>query len=417
MNKQVRLNVCICALVLLASIRTAFGQNKVTNGSFETTANLCPGPVWLGSYASVVPNWGGINIQFPSLTYNNGHVVQSSSPCSMSAFSPPSLSAYAGNNAINLTLHDDPSSYSGSKAYQNLSDALTTGCYDVAVALAGANTTGWSQVYNNIFEVVLKNSSSSVPEMIVGTFVQSPTAGWNVFTSSFSIPSSLSGSYDMVELRHKEDPSAATLEDHAVNIDDLSITPCQADPCNSDFKFSTSIVGTKVIGDIFLTNYHAGSTYLYDWGDGYTTSFPVSHIYSVAGTYQVCVTETTSDGHRCRTCITICVVDPNPISLDYAHKMAQPTGVPIIAPNSTIEMYPNPTADKTDVIFNLDVKGQVKLTIMDLQGKVVYETPAQYYEKGSQRITIATDKMPNGIYSVILSMGDNVMTSKLSVSK
>lgn len=391
------------------------GQNLVSNGSFETTANLCPGPKWLGGMGSIVPNWGGWNIAFPSQSFNTGAIVQNASPCNQSAFKN-GLTAYAGSKSIVLALSYTPGgsgTYHGARAYSNLTTPLWEGCFKVGIALAGNNPSG-TQTQNNVFEVVLKGSS--VAERVVGTFSQNPNAGWHKFTSTFNVSSAFAGKYDRVELRHKQDPAAFFNQSaqHGIVVDDFSITSCTPIPCNANFQFNMfaltnpgSLLAGKFVGGMVLNEYHPSSTYFYDYGGGVVLSHPISKFYS-PGSYTVCVTEKTADGRSCKKCLNICV----PTQPDIVFNPGDLSDVPH---NLKFNVAPNPADVTVNVKFTLENDANVSIKIIDKFGNLKEEVAEASYFSGDQDVPMQVGSLAADLYMVLLTIDNVTYTQQLSV--
>ena len=162
-----------------------------------------------------------------------------------------------------------------------------------------------------------------------------------------------------------------------------------------------------------------GSTYIYNWGDGSSGTLPVSHIYH-PGTYLVCLTEITAGGDTCETCMTICVTDPAPISV-FRHRPAGTGGVvginPLSEPAYKLAVYPNPALDNADLVFTMDKKEEVRIQVIDAQGKVIYDFPARSYDKGVQKISMSTNTLASGIYTIVFTSENKLVSLKLSVTK
>ncbi len=78
------------------------------------------------------------------------------------------------------------------------------------------------------------------------------------------------------------------------------------------------------------------------------------------------------------------------------------TGVVNVSPVlEEINVFPNPTSDVLNVQIKSEVSGKVMLTMVDLDGSVVYAKEVEV-QSGSQTITLPTDNLINGLYNLML---------------
>jgi len=201
--------------------------------------------------------------------------------------------------------------------------------------------------------------------------------------------------------------------------------------CNSDFKLMINHLvtgGTSIIPqyvDVQLLEYHASSTYSYDWGDGTVTGVPHSHVYPApfgsggyaSGTYEICVTETTALGCVCRSCVqftmpqTTLLSNPcndggsTPSSLE---KTGSKRSEPIY--DRKLEVSPNPATDRVELRFELAADEEVQVYILDAAGEQVKTYQYGRLEKGIRKLTISTENLPSGMYylKLITNSGESV---------
>lgn len=186
---------------------------------------------------------------------------------------------------------------------------------------------------------------------------------------------------------------------------------------NFTFVYETNTGVTPNSGNVFLDNYHATSTYTYNWGDGLITTDPISKIYS-PGNYTVCVTETRPNGTTCTACIAICVTDPTPTIFTPPFRKSNEntiTGLGFL--ENKISIAPNPATNNTTLSLELVSKDNVKVAVIDMTGKKVLDVFNGSIEEGAQKITINTENLASGLYQVQVMIGNNMSTHKLSVVK
>jgi hypothetical protein len=78
--------------------------------------------------------------------------------------------------------------------------------------------------------------------------------------------------------------------------------------------------------------------------------------------------------------------------------------------NTLFQNVPNPFSDITTVSFNAENDGKIELSVMDISGKVIYQTNNNY-SKGQHQVVITKDQL-NGIAGVYyIQMKSNHVTS------
>ncbi len=84
---------------------------------------------------------------------------------------------------------------------------------------------------------------------------------------------------------------------------------------------------------------------------------------------------------------------------------------------NTIVLYPNPTADQTQVTFEVRAAANISLDIRDEQGRLMETLISQYYEEGSYTKNIDTRTYESGAYFVSFYDGMAMQTEKLIIQK
>jgi hypothetical protein len=83
--------------------------------------------------------------------------------------------------------------------------------------------------------------------------------------------------------------------------------------------------------------------------------------------------------------------------------------------NTKIELYPNPTSANTILSMNLEKAESIRVTIADIQGKVVTDVIEKDGTNGIQQIELPTASLQNGIYFVNINVGGKAAQVKLVV--
>ncbi len=85
--------------------------------------------------------------------------------------------------------------------------------------------------------------------------------------------------------------------------------------------------------------------------------------------------------------------------------------------NYQFRVYPNPTTDVAEISFSLNAENSVKLEVYNALGSLVYVENEGVMNNGNHNISFDGSELTNGIYFVNLTIGDNIITKKLSISK
>ena len=90
---------------------------------------------------------------------------------------------------------------------------------------------------------------------------------------------------------------------------------------------------------------------------------------------------------------------------------------PVAARPNAIMLYPNPTADQTQITFEVRTAADISLDIRDEQGRLIETIISQYYEEGSYTKDINTRTYESGVYFVSFYDGMAIQTEKLIIQK
>lgn len=158
----------------------------------------------------------------------------------------------------------------------------------------------------------------------------------------------------------------------------------------------------------------------WDWGDGSSTpGLYTSHIYSVAGTYSICLTVTTSCGATDSYCNPYAVYKTSePQSVIYVN-VTNPALVNSLASVTMSEiecrLFPNPGSGE----FNLSLSGlnsaSILISIYDLTGKLIYQEKQQATEQ-DYNTHISLDA-GEGIYQLVILQDNKQVTKKIVITR
>jgi|GEM_PF-3124465 hypothetical protein len=152
----------------------------------------------------------------------------------------------------------------------------------------------------------------------------------------------------------------------------------------------------------------------WDWGDATsptTASYP-THIYSVAGTYSICVTVTDVNGCSSTYCQDDAVSrlgnNSAQSTLVYINILnPATTSINQLSNNNAINIYPNPAQNN----FTIETSSNEKQTVsvFDITGKLVLSQTIN----GKTNIDISN--FTNGVYFIQVQTNTNVITKKIIV--
>lgn len=152
--------------------------------------------------------------------------------------------------------------------------------------------------------------------------------------------------------------------------------------------FNTAVSGMQVAA---ISNAANPDSCVWHWGDGTTsvTGVAGTHIYTQPGTYAIQLLAWNHCGPRVSTdSVTIGTTDINSISSI-----------------NTFEVYPNPAHNTVNFTYELNRNDDVKMEIMDADGRVVksIENPAQNKGKHEIQLDAAKEGFAKGIYITHIS--------------
>lgn len=80
-------------------------------------------------------------------------------------------------------------------------------------------------------------------------------------------------------------------------------------------------------------------------------------------------------------------------------------------------LYPNPSSGDVNMVFNLTEAEMVNISVVNMLGEVVMNTGDTQRSAGEHKLMINGDDFSNGVYFVNMSIGDQIVTKKLIMSK
>ena len=90
-------------------------------------------------------------------------------------------------------------------------------------------------------------------------------------------------------------------------------------------------------------------------------------------------------------------------------------GVNTPAFEKSVSVYPNPFGEYTNVTFNLNIASNVSVEVIDIMGKPVYTISEREFATGQNNIRLSSNTLPNGMYILKLTIGNEIVNHKISV--
>ena len=85
--------------------------------------------------------------------------------------------------------------------------------------------------------------------------------------------------------------------------------------------------------------------------------------------------------------------------------------------NFGLEIYPNPTKDVSNITFNLETMETVSVEIYNATGSLVYQENYGTLNAGKQKLTFNGSDLNSGFYFINLTIGDKIVSKKVSLLK
>lgn len=79
------------------------------------------------------------------------------------------------------------------------------------------------------------------------------------------------------------------------------------------------------------------------------------------------------------------------------------------------QSIPNPASSTVTFGFTLPESGNVKLSVTDMLGRNVWQSPNDEMSSGSHSVTVDVSTLPNGVYYYTLSTSKTSLTRKLEI--
>ncbi|MEM9820662.1 MAG: S8 family serine peptidase [Bacteroidota bacterium] len=168
----------------------------------------------------------------------------------------------------------------------------------------------------------------------------------------------------------------------------------------AEFAASTTVVNMTNPNPVSFTNNSVnGSTYLWNFGDGNTsTAFEPSHIFNQTGTFTVSLTVINADGCSDSELIEIVVEEVV-------------TSISELEAQNQIKVFPNPTRQLVNVSFDFDETQNVEVRLVDILGRQVNNLGLNNYQ--NDQIQVDLSNYTNGIYYLVFDLEGTKVVKKV----
>lgn len=85
--------------------------------------------------------------------------------------------------------------------------------------------------------------------------------------------------------------------------------------------------------------------------------------------------------------------------------------------SAKLSIYPNPATESATIQYSINQKDNISLTVMDMNGKVVYQQQLNNQNPGLKKQRIETDNLPKGTYIVQIAGAKHKGAAKMIVQK
>lgn len=289
-----------------------------------------------------------------------------------------------GSTALNTATIEYTVNGGAPQQYQHtFSPALPTGYYeDVTITgISGLTPGGATSTIN--FEVTLLNGSAN-PNT-------NTSNGHNVATASTVSAGSTSGTVSMTTDRYGSETTWELYDETAGS------SVATGGPYN-DLGSNGTTVQTPV--NVTLVDGNCYRFIVYDsYGDGMCCSYGSGSYQLLVGSTVVATggNFTSQDGDKF-------VLDVN-------------VGIEDIISENGVSIYPNPTSDVSTIQLDLEESALVTLNVYNAIGALVYSNGTQNMNAGIQKLAFDGTDLPSGMYHVNLTVGEKVITKKISLLK
>jgi hypothetical protein len=94
-----------------------------------------------------------------------------------------------------------------------------------------------------------------------------------------------------------------------------------------------------------------------------------------------------------------------------------PTSVAEFIRLNSLSAYPNPASDRFNLNFDLAQSANVRVELVDIQGRLVNATDLGVLNAGTQQTAFDTAELAPGLYTYRVLVNENALTGKVAVTR
>lgn len=391
-----------------ATLATSLVENNDTITCELTSSEICQsgGPAMSNNYITKVnplpnSNFSNANtnrtVNFTS-TSTNALTYAWDFGDGNTSTSPNPTNTYSADGSFNVTLITSNTCGSDTIIKGVTVTTLDANVTGITAPVSGCNLTATSQVRIR----VRNNRGIALTDVPVsyqingGTIVNEiiPTigaGGLTIYTFTTTADLSADGAYNVTGW-------ASLPNDFNTSNDTFKVAVFNQSP--ADALFTSEVIG----GDLILNNVTdeglAATTYAWNFGDGFTSADKnPKHTYAAPGTYTVSLIAVNSCGSdSMKTTVTVTAV-----------------GINNTVNAKNVMVYPNPNNGKFNVDFQLDLRDNVTVKIVNLNGQTVYSN--NIGNTSAENLSIDLSELAAGVYTLKVEGVNTQITKKISVLK
>ena len=84
--------------------------------------------------------------------------------------------------------------------------------------------------------------------------------------------------------------------------------------------------------------------------------------------------------------------------------------------NSISNLYPNPTANNVEILYNTDTNATLLIQVLDNMGRIMF-TETQMVFAGTEKIKVSTNSLLAGIYAIKITVAETGVISMGKIIK
>ncbi|MCC7302250.1 MAG: T9SS type A sorting domain-containing protein [Bacteroidia bacterium] len=378
---------------------TPTGSTTFCQGG-SVTLNASAGSSWLWSTGAttqsiVASNAGNYNVSVTdangcSATSSNISVTVNANPTAIVTAGGPTV--FCTGDSVLLTSNAASAYLWSTGATTQSIYAYTTGSYSVTITDANG-CTGVSNAVNvsvssSPAPTVTPSGSVSICQgsSVTLTASQASTYLWSTGATTQSITVTSAGTYTVTVTNSNPCNGSGASAPTTVTVNPLPV-----------LGFTYSTAGNNVT---FTNTTTGASTYFWSFGDNTNSNLvSPSHLYN-NGNWTACLVATSSAGCADTLCQNIYI------------NVGMEESVSVL---EGMNVYPNPASYAATLELNLLSETLVTVRMMDMSGRVVWNSAEMNLAAGAHEVKIETNQLNPGLYIISVQAGEEQRVIRLSV--